>query len=150
MPWFLPRGCENDPMTVARLVTLLDARDDGADPRTLSVSARLEAVLADGRRCVLLADRGWTSSLNRMPPERGGIWAETSRDELEETARTVVGPDEPFAGHSREDMEADHWGSLADALREQGVVADARELQRLPHDVVLSERVLARMRGTAP
>ena len=143
-------GCEHERMSVARLVTLLEARDDGTDPRTMSVSARHEAVLTDGRRILLLADRGWTSSLNRMPSEDTGIWAETSIEEIEQTARTVVGPDEPYAGRSREDMEAGHWGSLADVLRDQGVVVDARELQRLPHDVVLSERLLARTRAEAP
>jgi hypothetical protein len=34
---------------------------------------------------------------------------------------------------------------LADVLRKQGVVVDALELKRLPHDVVLSERLLARI-----
>ena len=47
-------------MTVARLVTLLDL-DGGAGARSMSVSARHEAVLADGRRIVLLDDRGWTT-----------------------------------------------------------------------------------------
>ncbi len=61
------------------------------------------------------------------------------------TARTVVGPDEPFEGRSSADMAADHWASLAAVLRQQGVVADALELTRLPHDVVLSERLLARL-----
>jgi hypothetical protein len=65
--------------------------------------------------------------------------------DIEETARFVVGPDEPFAGRSQEDMEADHWASLSEVLRRQGVVVDARESKRLPHDVVLSERLLARV-----
>lgn len=57
----------------------------------------------------------------------------------------VVGPDEPFDGLSQEDMEADHWAYLTGVLRQQGVVADALELRRLPHDVVLSERLIARV-----
>jgi hypothetical protein len=156
---------------VARLVTLVDIRDDSTeDPRTsaapnpsqavrrtgwaavdrpstrnegarqMSVSARHEALLVDGGRVLLLDDRGWTASGN-VPD----IWAVTSVEDIEETARFVVGPDEPFAGLSQEDMEADHWASLSDVLRRQGVVVDARELQRLPHDVVLGERLLARV-----
>lgn len=56
-----------------------------------------------------------------------------------------VGPDEPFGERSHEDMEADHWAHLAEALRQQGILADALNLKRLPHDVVLSERLLARV-----
>lgn len=120
--------------SVARLVTSVDV--DVADSRRMSLSARHEAVLADGRRVLLLDDRGWTTS---GPPD---IWARTSVEEIEGTARMVVGPDEPFAGRSHEDMEADHWAQLSGVLRQQGVVADAVELKRLPHDVVLSERLL--------
>ena len=160
---------------VARLVTLVDIRDDSTeDPRTsaaqhppqavrrtgwaavdrpparnegarqMSVSARQEALLVDGRRVLLLDDRGWTEgwgSSGNVPD----IWAVTSVEDIERTARFVVGPDEPFAGRSQEDMEAAHWASLSEVLRRQGVVVDARELKRLPHDVVLSERLLARV-----
>ena len=48
---------------VARLLTLvdlMDQHDEGTDARRLDVSARLEAVLADGRRIVLLHGRGWS------------------------------------------------------------------------------------------
>jgi hypothetical protein len=67
----------------------------------------------------------------------------TSVEEIKETSRWVVGPDEPFDGRSQEDMERDHWGYMAEVLRRQGVAVDADELKSLPHDVVLSERVLA-------
>ena len=93
----------------------------------------------DGGRVLLLADRGWSAS---GPPN---IWAVTSVEEIADTARIIVGPDEPFGGRSQEDMEADHWASLAAVLRHQGVGADAAELGRLPHDVVLSEQLLARI-----
>lgn len=150
-------GCEDERVIVARLVTQLDVDDDTTDAYSLSVSARHEAELADGRRILLLDGRGWTSSsirfsVQEMPgasfrEDSGNVWAATSLEDIEETGRVVVGPDEPFDGRSREDMEADHWGSLAEVLRQQGVVADARELKRLPHDMVLSERLLARIRG---
>lgn len=124
---------------VTRLVTFIEVDDTVADPRQMSVSARHEAVLMNGGRVLLLTDRGWSAS---GPPN---IWAVTSAEEIADTARMVVGPDEPFGGRSQKDMEADHWASLAAALRHQGVDADALELRRLPHDVVLSEQLLARI-----
>jgi len=93
----------------------------------------------DGGRVLLLADRGWSAS---GPPN---IWAVTTVEEIADTARMIVGPDEPFDGHSQKDMEADHWASLAAVLRRQGIEADALELGRLPHDVVLGEQLLARI-----
>jgi hypothetical protein len=133
---------------VARLVTVVDIRDDDADARRLSVSARHEAELVDGRRLLLL-DRGWSSSGGNVLD----IWAATSVEDVEKTARFVVGPDEPFEGRSQAEMEADHWAFLSETLRLQGVAVDAQELKRLPHDVVLSERLLARVgrdAGDAP
>ena len=84
------------------------------------------------------------------PPEQLDTWALTSVEDIEDTARVVVGPDEPPEARSQEDAEADHWSYLADVLRQQGVVVDTVELKRLPHDVVVSERLLARIgrRGT--
>ncbi len=137
---------------VTRLVTFVDVEDDGADARQMSVSARHEAVLANGRRLLLLGDRGWTQS--RVLGDRGwtthsegvaDIWSETSAEEIARTARFVVGPDEPFDGRSQEDMEADHWAYLARVLRQHGVVIDATELRQLPHAVVLGQRALARI-----
>jgi len=43
---------------IARLVTFVDIV--GANPSQLSFSARHDALLADGRRIVLLNDRGWS------------------------------------------------------------------------------------------
>jgi hypothetical protein len=146
---------------VTHLVTLVDVDDENSDARQMSVSARHEAALADGRRVLLLDDRGWAESeltasgmgevSRRDQPD---IWAMTSVEHIEETARVVVGPDEPPDGYSQEEVEAGHWDYLAGVLREQGVVAEALELKRLPHDVVLSERLLARIGrgrgGTVP
>jgi hypothetical protein len=126
--------------SVARLVTLVDVEDDGP-PRQMSVSARHEAELADGRRVLLLDDRGWSTSMN----DDSDIWAATSVEEIEETARVVVGPDEAFGRRSPEEMEAHHWAYLAGILRQQGVVVDVLDLKGLPHDVVLTERLLARV-----
>jgi hypothetical protein len=133
---------------VARLVTLVDVHDDVAGANQMSVSALHEAVLDDERRVLLLDDRGWTSAaLTAYSGEahQTDIWAVTSVEDIEETARVVVGPDEPPDGYSQEEAEAAHWAYLADVLRQQGIVVDAQELKRLPHDVVVSERLLARI-----
>ena len=119
---------------------------EDAEPRTISVSARHEAVLDDGRRLSLLDGRGWAASLRGAAADGvADIWSGTSEREIAETARTVVGPDEPFGGHTQESMETSHWQTLAETLGAQGVVVDPGELRLLPHDVVLSERLRARL-----
>ena len=155
---------------VVRLVTLADVREDAAvdhsrdpsgnrgwaavplearldvDPLRISVSARHEAVLEDGSRLLLLDDRGWTEELRGAGAnEVDDLWALTAESDIVATARMVVGPDEAFGGRSQGDMETDHWNALAETLRTQGVVIDAGELRRLPHDVVLSDRLRARL-----
>jgi hypothetical protein len=149
---------------VARLLTYVDIDDeddDGPDAPRMSVSARHEAVLADGRRVVLLADRGWSgevvvawhdkpSEQDRRDFELSGIWASETVEGMKREARVVVGPDEPFDGRTQADMEADHWAALARILQQHGVAVDAAELKVLPQDVELSDRVIARIgRGRA-
>jgi hypothetical protein len=156
------RGCEDQLMgAVTRLLTFVDindANDAGPDARSMSVTARQEAVLADGRRVVLLDDRGWSGTQGvswdgerseadrrRLELDSPGIWASETVEEIERTARVVVGPDEPFEGRSQADIEADHWDTLARILRQHGVEVAAAELKALPHDVELSDRVLGRV-----
>ena len=135
----------------ARGWTEAPRRADGdVDPRRISVSARHEAVLEDGSRLLLLDDRGWTEELRGAGADRiDDPWALTSARDIVETARIVVGPDEPFGGRSQDDMDTDHWNALAENLRAQGVVADAGTLKQLPHDVELSDRLRARL-GQSP
>jgi hypothetical protein len=130
---------------VVRLVTVADVRED-ADARRISVSARHEAVLEDGSRVMLLDDRGWSEEL-RGAGAKGSddLWAVTPEHDIVETARVVVGPDEPYGGRTQDDMETDHWNALAENLRRHGVAADAAGLRQLPHDVVLSDRLLSRL-----
>ncbi len=146
---------------LTRLLTLVDideADDAGPDARSMSVTARHEAVLADGRHVVLLNNRGWNATQGfrwvgepseedrrRFELDYPGIWASQTEEEMKQEPRVVVGPDEPFEGHSQADMEADHWNSLARNLRQHGVEVAAAELKTLRHDVELSDRVLARI-----
>ena len=146
---------------VTRLLTFVDIDDadnDGPNARRMSVTARQEAVLGNGRRVVLLDDRGWSEQLGAVwtddaPPPRvsrealPSIWASETVEQLVRTARDVVGPDEPVTGSTHAEMEASHWEALAGILREQGVEVEAAELKELPHDVELSTRLLARVSG---
>jgi hypothetical protein len=145
---------------VTRLVTFVDLADGVGDTRQTAFSARHEAVLLDGRRVLLLDDRGWTwssliavqagaSDRDSTREQQPDIWATTSVEDIEQTARMVVGPDEPTDGYSQEDAEQGHWAYLSDVLGQHGVVVDALDLRRLPHDVVLSERLLARVGHSA-
>ena len=106
-------------MEVVRLETTVRRRAH-PHPDHASFSAQFDAVLADGRRIVLLDD-GWSES---------PAAADHLPDDLAFTARTVVGPDEG------EDV-AGYWASLVRKLHERGVAADASALAALPHDVVL-------------
>ena len=157
---------------VVRLVTLADVREDGdvrgtsvsvradvrgwaeaprgaggdVDPRRISVSVRHEAVVDDGSRLLLLDDRGWTEELRGAGADGiDDLWALTPERDIVETARMIVGPDEPSGGRSQDDMETDYWNALAENLRAQGVVVDAGELRQLPHDVEVSDRLRARL-----
>jgi hypothetical protein len=147
---------ENERVTsIARLVTFvdIDEPDDDAGVPRLSFSARHDAVLADGRRVALLHDRGWSQSTvifsrkGAPPPrvDRLSLWDYVTREQIEESARSVVGPDEPYSGYTRAEMVEGHWTTLAGTLEQAGVKADAAELKALPHDVELSDRVLARL-----
>jgi hypothetical protein len=135
---------------VVRLVTYADI-GAGDDPLVMSVSLRQDAVLADGRQLVLLDDRGWSSTLciatNDAASDAGvpDVWSTTSVAELEADARVVVGPDEPYDEHSQSDMEEAHWAFLAAKLHRQGVVVDGPQLRDLPHEVIVSDRLLARI-----
>jgi hypothetical protein len=145
---------------VTRLVTFVDLVEDVGDTQ-MSFSARHEAVLSGDRRVLLLDDRGWTSSpliavragegfdRDYTREENPDIWAMTSVEDIEQTARMVVGPDEPSDGFSQEEAEHGHWAYLSSVLRQQGLFVDALDLRRLPHEVVLSDRLLARVGGSA-
>jgi hypothetical protein len=123
--------------TVVHLETSIDLDGADNDPRRVSVSATLSAVLDDGRRITLLDDRGWGTT---------GLWETTTVGEIENTALTVVGPDEPVEGQSREEVAAAHWTHLAAVLGARGVVTGPDTLRTLPHAVVLSDRLRSRIR----
>lgn len=126
---------------VIRLVTTVDDDDRRSEGnragRRVSVSALHEAELENGTRVVLLDDRGWASS---------GEWSRATFREIIDTSRTVVGPDEPYGGATAEDAATGHWNYLSEVLARAGISIDAAELGRLPHDVVLTQRLSDRLK----
>jgi hypothetical protein len=136
-------------VAVSRLIIYVDVNDWPGQPAgQVSCSAGLKAELADGRDVVLLDGRGWSVGVRVVG---GGAasdqWSWMTQEDVEETARTVLGPDEPAAGESYEDAARAHWSALAEALHQAGVAASADALQSLPHVVVLSDRLLGRIDG---
>lgn len=136
--------------SVERLVTFVDL--DEASDSQLSFSARHDVLLADGRRIVLLNDRGWSQSRpisfsdgeSPMPREPSSPW-EVTRGHIEETARSVVGPDPAYGEYVQAEMDAAHWEYLSAKLEEQGVDVVRADLVALPHEVELSSRLLVRL-----
>lgn len=115
-------------MRVVRLRIHADLNDRRPDD---SVDVRLDAELTDGTSVALLADRGWTSG--------GQGIASLTAPEAEQTAATVVGPDEPyFAGETEDAMHRRHWATLEQKLRDAGVTVDPGQLDGLPRTVELS------------
>jgi len=144
---------------VRRLITTVDLAEREPRPaHEASVSALHEAELTDGRRVVLLDDRGFTWAVRVATfGEHGddaahvpGAWETTTLSDLEENARTVVGPDEAYGDVTEAEMAAGHWETLAATLADHGVQVDPEQLSTLPHDVELTGRVLARIRRPRP
>lgn len=132
---------------VERLVTVVD--EDAAPPGSEGFSAHLFAVLADGSRVLVLDDRGWAQTTIRAarPPDTvDPAPAPLDRADVEDTARTVVGPDEPADGEDHEAEAARYWQYLTEILAGRGVDVPAARLRTLPHDVELTEALAARVR----
>lgn len=131
---------------VERLVTVVD--EDEAGPGSEGFSAHLFAVLAGGGRVLVLGDRGWaqTTVSAARPPDVAPAAPPLDRQDIEDTARMVVGPDEPPDGEDYEAAEAGYWQYVAGILAGRGVDAPPAQLRTLPHDVELSEALAARVR----
>lgn len=118
--------------TAKRLVSTVDIdvqRPHRKGDVLIAVSHELE--FSDGER-IELAERGWGST---------GSWTELSRRDIERTARMVVGPDEPLDRSEAEQVDL-HWTALAEIAQQQGAPVEADMLRQLPHDVILTDRLL--------
>ncbi|SEE86900.1 hypothetical protein SAMN04489740_2861 [Arthrobacter alpinus] len=120
---------------VARFVSFADVHD-GANGQNVSVSVLHEAELDTGKSILVLDDRGWASS---QP------WSEAHPQEIEKTARDVVGPDEPFGEQNAEDATLAYWKYIQAILARNGVKISVELLQKVPHDVALSKRLRERI-----
>ncbi|WP_152991237.1 hypothetical protein [Frankia sp. R43] len=111
------------------------------DPRVLRFQVEEFAVLSDGRRLTLTADRGWSSSLAGSPTT-DDAWSYLTLAEVTETVLVVVGPDE-----GDEAAGAHPWVLFAQRLRAQDVDTTPEALRDLPYEVVLSERLQSKLSG---
>lgn len=116
---------------IIRLVSFADI-DSTTAGKTVEVSVRHEAELDNGKLVLLFGDRGWGSS---------GRWSDVRPQEIEETTRVVVGPDEPYGEQSVEDAIVGHWAFVQEILAQRGIEAGVSELRTMRHDVVLSKRL---------
>ena len=110
------------------------APDEPVLPPGMHFAVQEHAVLDDGRRLVLHAERGWTSA------GPAATWARTTEADLCRDVLNVV------LGDDAEETGEDHpWKWLADLLDAQGVAVDPVDLAQVPYLVELSDRVLARL-----
>ena len=138
---------------VVSLVTFVDIREGaGVPPSGLSFSARLDARLDDGRRLELLNDRGWTQSVIWFGRDDSGSesvdlspWTAVTREQIEENARSVVGPGGAHGNYTQAEMDDGHWAYLAAALKAHRIDIGATELAGLPHEVEFGDQLLARL-----
>lgn len=110
--------------------------------RQLNFRVEEFATLSDGRRLTLTDDRGW--GVSRRGASTDELWAGQSAASIETDLRNVVLPDD-----AEVTGEQHSWSLLAQGLRRHGVEATEEQLRRLPYEVVLSRRLLARLPDTA-
>ncbi|ALO68212.1 hypothetical protein NHF46_00135 [Arthrobacter alpinus] len=120
---------------ISRFVSIADVHE-GAQSEQVSVSVLFQAELHDGQSVLLLDDRGWNSS---QP------WAEASQEEIESTARVVVGPDEPYGDQTATGAVTAYWNYIQNILAQNGVEISPAVLPAIPHDVVLGQSIIERL-----
>ncbi len=123
-------------------VVRLGAWCDVVTEDELGVSFRVEefAVLGDGRRLILHADRGFEVRSHRFGATPVDPWTALTAEQLRTDVYTTVLPDD-----AEESGEEHAWGWLSALLRARGVVSPPEELRVLPYDVVFSERLRLRL-----
>jgi hypothetical protein len=110
--------------------------------RQVNVLIEEFAILADGRRLVF-DDRGYSRERFALgdAADPGDPWSFETVESIERDVRTTVLPDD-----DRIAAEHDHdWPHIAACLRALGVTVSPDELMQVPYDVVLSERLRARL-----
>lgn len=109
------------------------------------VEIRIEefAILADGRR-LIFDEQGFSGRTFALgAPDPDDQWSYETVESIEAGVRNTVLPDDDEIA-----AEHDHdWRHIALCLRELGVAVFPDELMGIPYDVVLSERLRARLSG---
>lgn len=118
------------------------AESSGASPGGVSFTVSEFAVLDDGRRITLHADRGWTSwARSTGAAEPIDPWTFLTREHLEQDVLNVVLPDDAeTTGQSHE------WAWLCELLQRHGIEATVDELKAIPYAVEISDDILSRLR----
>jgi len=118
---------------------LVPPNESTASPGGASFTVAEFAVLDDGRRIILHAERGfttWSRQTGRAEPL--DPWSSLTATDLEREVRNVVLPDD-------DDTDDEHpWEWLASLLHRHGVGASTERLKEVPYRVEFSERLLHR------
>jgi len=119
---------------------LVPPDEDTATPGGASFRVAEYAVLDDGRRITLHAERGFTTWCRETGrAEFRDPWATITATDLERKVRNVVLPDD-------DDTDEEHpWEWLASLLDRNGVQASTERLKQLPYRVEFSQRLLERL-----
>jgi hypothetical protein len=133
-----------------RFETVAEIEGDGlpdADTTApgISVQARVDAILADGRRLPVVDDRGWSEFVHGVHEIDVDPWTLQTAEGIGEGALMVAGPDEPVGDETHEDMEAWYWRGIAARLAEHGIDAGPEALAALPRSVVLGDALRAKL-----
>lgn len=107
------------------------------DPDRQSFDVGEFAVLGDGRRILLHAERGWSTSTNG-----DDVWERETVETLRRTVLAVVLPDD-----AEETLEEHDFEWLSELLAQRGVTGFSHRLKHLPYEVVLSREILDRVAG---
>jgi hypothetical protein len=110
------------------------------DPRQNSFDVREFALLDNGERVILHAERGYSGRSSS-----GSIWTYETAETITRDVLTTVLPDDADAA-----TEDEHpWEWLAELARAQGIEVTADQLRQVPYEVVLTERVLRQLGDSA-
>ena len=71
---------------------------------------------------------------------------DASQEQIESTARDVVGPDEPYGDQTATGAVTAYWNYIRNNfLAQHGVETSPAVLPGIPHDVVLSQSIIERL-----
>jgi hypothetical protein len=128
---------DHDPVRVVGLGAICDLDQSPYavnDERQLSLSASEFALLDNGERVILHAERGYNGFV-----ASGNIWDHQTVETITHNVLNVVLPDD-------DDTEDKHpWEWLARLARYAGIDVTAEQLRQVAYEVVLTERLLRRL-----